>query len=67
LKKFFEKRFDISILMVYRTRLNQQAPKTVMQLIERNIIVIISGVGIGISLLLILLVVGLKLPGLMMA
>ncbi len=53
--------------MVYMKRLNQQAPKTVMQLIERNIIVIISGVGIGISLLLILLVVGLKLPGLMMA
>jgi hypothetical protein len=67
LKKFFEKRFDISILMVYRKRLNQQAPKTVMQVIERNIIGIISGVGIGISLLLILLVVGLKLPGLMMA
>ena len=53
--------------MVYRNRLNQQAPKTVMQLIERNIILIISGVGIGLSLLLILLVVGLKLPSLMMA
>jgi len=38
-----------------------------MQLIERNIILIISGVGIAISLLLILLVVDLKLPSLMMA
>jgi hypothetical protein len=39
-----------------------------MNLIERNIIVIISGVGIiSSSLLLILLVVNLKLPSLMMA
>jgi hypothetical protein len=53
--------------MVYMKTSNQQAPKTVMQLIERNIILIISGVGMAISLLLILLVVGLKLPSLMMA
>ncbi len=48
--------------------LNSKNDEIAMNLIYRNIIAIITGVGIAISpLLLILLVVNLKLPGLIMA